>query len=252
MVNQQPSQIAYSLITTNNDAVVYLKMGELNESYSLLLEAVATLQKTIRDQPPTNITPSRYNFHWNDLTFSNANGVFESSEQSGLPFLFQRFITVDMPRRREIRSNRFCPSGLGSILHYNLALAAHLLGIQKAEFGKSYLQEAKGLYGMVFADVQHSSSRGSRRSSSSSSCCSMMMADHYDTALLIVLQMGIWNNQRCIYMDLGMEEQAANCSNRLRKLLLSTRASSNSLPEWRYFYLNLVTLEKQGCIAAAA
>ena len=234
MVKKRSSQIS-SLIDTNNDAIAYLKMGELNESYSLLLEAVATLQKTIRDQPPTNITPSRYNFHWNDLTFSNANGVFESSEQSGLPFLFQRFITVDMPRRREIRSNRFCPSGLGSILHYNLALAAHLLGIQKAEYGKSYLQEAKGFYDMVFDDVQ------SRR------CCA---ADN--TALLIVLQMGIWNNQRCIYMDLGMEEQAAKCLNRLRKLLIRTRASSRNLPGWRYFYLNLVTLEKQGSVAAAA
>jgi hypothetical protein len=38
-VNMKPNQKT-SLIATNNDAVVYLQMGELNESYSLLPEAV--------------------------------------------------------------------------------------------------------------------------------------------------------------------------------------------------------------------
>jgi hypothetical protein len=34
-----------------------------------------------------------------------------------------------------------------------------------------------------------------------------------------------------------------------RKLLMSTRASSNKLPGWKYFFLNLVTLEKQRSVA---
>ena len=233
MVNQQPSQIAYSLITTNNDAVVYLKMGELNESYSLLSEAVDTLQNMIRDEPPSfKSTHVRYNLHWDDLTYSNANYVFESSDQSGFPLLFQRCLTVNMPRKREIRANRLCPFGLFPVLHYNLALVAHLLGIKKAEHGNSYLREANRLYSMVSADVR------SRR-------CSW--ADY------TVLLMGIWNNQGCIYMESGMEEeQATQCLALLRKLLMSTRASRSQLPGWRYLYLNLVTLEKQRSVAAAA
>jgi tetratricopeptide (TPR) repeat protein len=230
MVKIQRNQTA-SLIAANNDAIAYLKMGDLNESYSLLSEAVATLQKLIREQPPKS-TPFRYNFQWNDLTYSIANSVLKSSEQSGLPFVFQKCITVDMPRKREIRANKLCPFGLCWVLHYNLALIAHLLGIEKAKSGKPYLQEAKRLYGMVCTYVQ------SRR-------CS---ADY----TVLVLLMGIWNNQGCIYMELDMEEQANTCLDRLRKLLMKTRASSNKLPGWRYFYLNLVTLEKKRLVAAAA
>jgi tetratricopeptide (TPR) repeat protein len=228
MGKNEPDQTA-SLIATNNDAIAYLKMGELNESYALLSEAVATLQTLIRNQPPKS-TPFRYNFRWNDLTHSIANYVLQSSEQSELSFLFQRCLTVDMPRKREIRANKLCPFGLCWILHYNLALVAHLLGIRKAESGKSYLQEAKGLYGMVYTYIK------SRR-------CS---ADY------IVLLMGIWNNQGAIYMELGMEEQANSCLDRLRSLLKSTSASRNKLPGWGYFYLNLITMEMQRTVAAAA
>jgi hypothetical protein len=90
MVTEQPNQTA-SLIATNNNAIVYLKMGELNESYSLLSEAVATQQKMIREPATPKSTPVlRYNFQWNDLAYSNANDVFESSDQeSGLPFSFK-------------------------------------------------------------------------------------------------------------------------------------------------------------------
>jgi hypothetical protein len=228
MVKGQSNQTA-SLIAINNDAVVYLKMGDLIESYSLLLEAVATLQIMIGEQPRRTVqsTPFRYKLQWNDLTQSNANHAFESSDQS---FLFQRCLTVDMPRKREFRANKLCPFGLCPILHYNLALVAHLIGIQKGEDGKSYLQEANRLYGMVSADVQ-------------SGRCS---AGH------TVLLMGIWNNQGCIYMELGMEEQATQRFDRLRKLLMSTRASRNQLPGWKDLYLNLVILEKQRLVAAAA
>jgi tetratricopeptide (TPR) repeat protein len=229
MVKKEPDQTA-SLIAINNDGIAYLKMGDLNESYSVLSEAVATLQKLIREQPPKS-TPFRYKIQCIDLTDAIANCVFKSSEQSSLPFLFQRGLMIDMPRKREIRAKKLCPFGLCWILHYNLALVAHLLGIQKAETGKLYLEEAKRLYGMVAAYVQ------SRR-------CS---ADYY-----IVLLMGIWNNRGCIFLELGMEEQATNCLDRLRTLLNRTRASRNQLPAWRYFYLNLVTLEKQRSVAAAA
>jgi hypothetical protein len=241
MVKNQPNQTA-SLIATNNDAISYLKMGELNEAYSLLSEAVATLfQNMTREQPPPppppppKSTTSRLNFQWTDLTYSIDNYIFKSSEPSdGLPFLFQKCLTVDMPRKREIRAkNKLCPSdGLWSILHYNLALVAHLIGIQKAEYGKSYLQEANRLYCMVSADLE------SRRCSADST--------------VVVLFMGIWNNRGCIYKELSMEEEATNCLDRLRKLLMSTRAFSNKFPGWRYFFLNLVTLEKQRSVAAAA
>jgi hypothetical protein len=236
MVKKQSNQTA-SLIATNNDAVVYLKMGELNESYSLLSEAVATLQKMIREQPPPpqSAPVLRYNFRWNDITCSNVNDVFESSDrESGLPFLFLKCLTVDKPRKREIRAHKLCPFGLCPILHYNLALVAHLLGIQKAEHGKSYLREANRLYGMVSADVLP------RRRSAGSSAAALLM--------------GIWNNQGCIYMELGMEEhQASQILDLLRKLLRSTRASSNhQLPGWRYMYLNLVIMKEQRSVAAAA
>jgi tetratricopeptide (TPR) repeat protein len=230
MVKKQSNQTAF-LITTNNDAIPYLMMGELNEACTLLSEAVATLQKIIREPaPPPESTPVRLKFQWNDLTFSNNNYVFESSEQSGLPFLFQKCLTVDMPRKREIRANKLCPFGLCPILHYNLALVAHLLGIQKAAYGKLYLQEANRLYGIVSADVQ------SRQ-------CS---------AGYTVLLMGIWNNQGCIYTELGMEEQAIQRFDLLRKLLMSTRASRHQLPGWSCLYLNLVILERLRSMAAAA
>jgi tetratricopeptide (TPR) repeat protein len=230
MVKEQPNQTA-SLISDNNDAVTYLQMGQLDESYSLLSEAVATLQNMIREQSPPQSSPVlRYNFRWIDLTHSNANHVFESSDQSSMPFLFQRCISVDMPRRREFRANTLCPFGLFPILHYNLALVAHFLGIQRAEYGKLYLQEADRLYGVVSADLPW------RRSS----------------ADCTVLLMGIWNNQGCIYMELGMEEQAIQRFDLLRKLLMSTRASINRLPGWRHFYLNLAILGTRRSVAAAA
>jgi tetratricopeptide (TPR) repeat protein len=228
MVKKQLNQTA-SLISDNNDAITYLKMGELNESYSLLSEAAATLQKIIREQP-TKSAPSRLKFQWNDLMYSNADYVFTSSNQTIVPFLFQRCLTVEMPRKREIRANKLCPFGLCSILRYNLALVAHLLGIQKDEHGKSYLQEAKLLYGMVSAYVQ------SRQ-------CS---------AAYTVLLMGIWNNQGCIYMELGMQKQANSCLDLLRRLLMSTKVSSKKFPGWRHFYLNLVILEQQRSVAVAA
>jgi hypothetical protein len=236
MVKEQPNQAA-SLIVKNNDAVIYLQMGELNESYSLLFEAVAILQDMIRERPPPpqSALVLRYNFRWQDITHSNANHIpFESSDQSdGLPFLFQRCLSVDMPRKRDIRAHKFCPFGLCHILHYNLALVAHLLGIQKDEDGKSYLQEANFLYGMVSADVQ------SRPSSAGFAATELLM--------------GIWNNQGCIYIELGMEEhQATYILDVLRKLLMGTGASSNQLPGWRYMYLNLVILEKQRSVLAAA
>jgi tetratricopeptide (TPR) repeat protein len=230
MVKQELDQQTAILIATNNVAIACLKMGELNESYSLLSEAIVALQKLILEQPPKSTT-FRYNFRWNDLTHSIANYVLKSSEQqSGLLFLFQKCLTVDMPRKREIRVNKLCPFGISWILHYNLALVAHLLGIRKAEYGKSYLQEAKRLYGIVSTLVQ---SRG-------------YSADY------AVLIMGIWNNQGCIYLELGMEEHATNCLDRLRILLKCTRPSRDRLRTWRFFYLNLVTLEKQRSVAAAA
>jgi tetratricopeptide (TPR) repeat protein len=232
MVKKQPNQTASLIIATNNDAIIYLQMGELNESYSLLSEAVTNLKKMIRKKPPKESTAFRPKFQWNDLTYSNANYAFKSSNQSVLPFLFQRCLTIDMPRKRESRANKLCPLSLCSILHYNLALVAHLLGVQKDECGgKSYLQEAKMLYGAVSAYVQ------SRRG------CS---ADY------TVLLMGIWNNQGYMYMELGMEEQATNCFDLLRRLLMRTRASGNKLPVWRYFFVNLVTLENRRSVAAAA
>jgi tetratricopeptide (TPR) repeat protein len=234
LVKEQQNQ-ATSIIAINNDAVYYFKIGELNESYSLLSEAIATLQNMIREQPPPNGTPVlRYSFRWNDLTYSNANYVFESSDQrSELPFLFQRCLTVDMPRKREIRAKKLCLLGLCPILHYNLALVAHILGIQKAEDGRSYLQEAYRLYGMVSADLR------SRRCSAGSA-----------TAVLL---MGIWNNQGCICIELGVEEhEATQILGLLRKLLMRKRESSNQLPGWRYLYLNLVIMEKQRSVAAAA
>jgi hypothetical protein len=236
MVKERSNQTA-SLIATNNNAIVYLKMGELNESYSLLSKAVATLQNVIREPAPApkSAPVLRYNFRWHNLAHSNANDEFDSTEQeSGLPFLFQRCLTVDMPRKQDIRANKLCPFGLCRILHYNLALVAHLLGIQKAEYGKSYLQEANRLYGMVSANIQ------SRRCLAGSNA---------------VLLMGIWNNQGCIYIALGMKEyQATHILDILRKLLMITGLSSrsNQLPGWRYLYLNLVILEKQGSVAAAA
>jgi tetratricopeptide (TPR) repeat protein len=229
MVKREPNQTA-SLITTNNDAIAYLQMGELNESYSLLSEAVTNLQKMIREQPPKESTAFRPKFQWNDLTYSNANYAFKSSDQRVLSFLFQRCLTIDMPRKREIRANKLCPFDLCSIINYNLALVAHLLGIQKDAYGKSYLQEAKMLYGTVSAYVQ------SRQ-------CSANYA---------VLLMGIWNNQGYMYMELGMEEQATNCFDLLRRLLMRTRASGNKLPVWRNFFVNLVTLENRRSVAAAA
>jgi hypothetical protein len=230
MVKKQPNETAF-LIASNNAAIAYLGMGALNESYAMLSDAVAALQKMIREPAPSpKSTPVRFHFRWRDLTFSNANYVFKSSVQSGLPFLFQRCLAVDLPRKRESRASKLCPFGLLPILHYNLALVAHLFGIQKGEYGKSYLQEARRLYGMVSADVQ------SRR-------CS---------AGYTVLLMGIWNNQGCIYTALGMEEQSTQRLDLLRKLLRSTRASSDQLPGWRFFYLNLVILEKQRSVAAAA
>jgi hypothetical protein len=237
MVQEQPNQTA-SLIATNNDAVIYLQMGQLDESYSLISEAVATLQNMIREhQPPTpeRSPVLRYNFRWIDFTaaYSNANDGFDSSDQESIPFLFQRCLTIDMPRRREIRANRLCPLGLFPILHYNLALVAHILGIQKAEYGKSYLQEANRLYGMVSAYVH------SRRFSADSAAA--------------VLLMGIWNNQGCIYIELGIEEhEATHILDVLHKLLMSTRASSNQLPGWRYLYLNLVIMKTQRSVPAAA
>jgi hypothetical protein len=237
MVKEQPIQTA-SLIATNNDAVIYLQMGQLDESYSLISEAVATLQNMIREhqRPTPERSPVlRYNFRWIDVTaYLNANDGFESSNQESIPFLFQRCLTIDMPRRREIRANRLCPLGRFPILHYNLALVAHILGIQKAEYGKSYLQEANRLYGLVSAYVH------SGRFSAGSAAA--------------VLLMGIWNNRGCIYIELGIEEhEATQILDVLRKLLMSTRASSNQqLPGWRYLYLNLVIMETQRTVPNAA
>jgi hypothetical protein len=49
MVKEPPKQSA-SLIVANKDAVIHIKMGELNEAHLLLSEAAASPQNVIREQ----------------------------------------------------------------------------------------------------------------------------------------------------------------------------------------------------------
>jgi hypothetical protein len=74
----------------------------MNHTLTTLGSRRSFAQDEIQEQPPKCTPFVDSNFRWNDLTYSNANYVFESSDQSGLFVSLSKIMsnTVDMPRKR--------------------------------------------------------------------------------------------------------------------------------------------------------
>jgi tetratricopeptide (TPR) repeat protein len=237
------------IVDLNNDSIAYLKLGEPQEAYRLLSEALDLLQESASLRQP-GVMPTRngYGFQWKDVGVgigstntclarnpkqqpsAAATGASADAETQGF-FLFRKGLSIQMPTKRELRREIFCPFGLLWALNYNLALTCHILAIGKDDSTRNNLfREALQLYDFVLSYLEQQK----------------------PTLHFTILLMGVLNNKGFIYQELGLTEDERCCFSVLKCLLESTQKTNGALGWWRHFHLNILSLEQQGNFAAAA
>jgi hypothetical protein len=135
--------------------------------------------------------------------------VLKSRQTGGLPFLFQDVWLCGRPREQSI--DKICHL-LG--LSFTTLLCWLIYRCQSGELA-SHVSQSESLYGMVSTYVQ---SRD----------------DALSISTTVALLMGI-SNLGCIYIDLGMEEQAIHRA--ITQAVDEHKASGNKLPGMEVFFL---------------
>ena len=242
------------IVDLNNDSISYLKWGEPEEAYKLLSEALDLLQLSSSTQKPGQgirmPTRNGYGFQWRDVgtaCFSTVDSTADprsdcaksstpppstcvDTESHGF-FLFHKGLSIQMPSKKDLRREVFCPFGLLWALNYNLALTCHMLALGRSGIPRqNLLREALQLYDFVLSYLQQ-----------------QRPSLHFT-----ILLMAILNNKMFLCQDLSMEEDERCCFSVLKSLIDSTKKTNASLSWWRHFYLNIFSLEQQGALAAAA
>ena len=232
-------------IPLNNDALVFLKIGELAEAYSLLNEASITLKKAIEDEGTVSPFPCcSYSskppcgsyFIYDDLSclVEKDNMGIPSSYQFGSSSLFLHGVLIDSDIPLGTQESSL--DRIWLIVNYNLAVAAHLLGIHlfasKKPAGRQYLERSYQLYKTVRRAIE--------------TCFFQNFG---------MLFMAVLNNQACICTDLGMIDHASIYWSKLSSQLdaISEESSKNSMIEHscNRFSLNLFIFRGVKSAAAA-
>jgi tetratricopeptide (TPR) repeat protein len=232
----------------NNDALVYIKIGETTEARSLLQEASSILQKVIhqQQQEQDSATPRQFHvdskdygryFKWQDLSSTLPTDDVSSTPISFSLFLQGLWINSGIP----LNALSTDPRGLATIwwvVHFNLALSCHLLGIQRfgSEPGVRNSQQACQLYKTMHLALDYAWPSSDFR---------------------MLLLAAVLNNKACIYSEFGMFELASHYWSRfstaLDTMMKNSRLASSTTGQLRiYFRLALNVSIFRGSIAAAA
>jgi tetratricopeptide (TPR) repeat protein len=233
----------------NNDALVYIKIGETTEAHSLLQEASSILQKAIRQQqeqdsaatrqPPVDSKDYGSYFKWQDLSSTIPTDDISSPIPYSL-FLQGLWINSGMPLNTVATDVR----GLATIwlvVQFNLALSCHLIGIQcfESELGMRNSQQACQLYNTIHLALD-------------SSWPSIPKSSDFRMLLLAAAL----NNKACIFSEFDMFELASRYWSRfstaLDTMIKNSLASSTTGQLRIYFRLALNVSIFRGSIAAAA
>jgi tetratricopeptide (TPR) repeat protein len=240
---KQSVTVVEQCIPLNNDALIYLEMGEVQESYKLLKEASSLLQRAIHAENTStsschSIKPFSGNYYkWKNLSYMAETFLDPSSAnlQIGSSCLF--FYALWIEQQIPLGTADSNLARIWLIVNYNLALATHLLAMQHLgkhpPRGMRYLQEADRLYKTVQQAIE--------------TCC----FQHFGMVALAVL-----NNQACMFTELGMRSQASSYWTRLCSELYSVSKESRMRNSTLYqqcqrFSLNLCIFRGTNTATAA-
>jgi hypothetical protein len=180
-------------VQLNNDALYYIKIGEIAEAHELLHEAESILQKMMiqqqRDIGTTcqfDVDYERY-FKWMDVSSVLATNDLSSPRSFSL-FLHGVWIDSGIPLSTVSTDER----GLASIwliVQFNFALSCHLLGIQRLSRSRSDVsnsQQVCQLYQMIQLALD--------------SWPIIPKSSEFGMLMLVA----VLNNQACIYSELDL------------------------------------------------
>jgi tetratricopeptide (TPR) repeat protein len=243
--SQENMQQLEECVHLNNDALVYIKIGETAEAYGLLQEASSILQKMIQHQQ-NNAAPIQSDvnygsyFKWKDISSTLPDDDSSSPRSFSL---FLQGLWIDSTISLSTVSNH--TRGLATmwlIVQFNFALSSHLLGIQRFAGSKSGLpnyQHACDLYQTIHLTLDSWP----------------IIPKNSDFGLLMLA--AVLNNQACIYSDFDLLDHASlywsRFSTALESMIKHSLGSSNTNIKLRiYFRLALNVSIFRGSIAAGA
>jgi hypothetical protein len=224
----------------NNDALIYLKMGLVNEARTLLTESISLLT-LVRQQehargriPPYKCQHTRYGYMWEDLEDAVANNVItQPSNQGNIPFVFLKGLDIIISESAEPCEVSTLPASLWAVANYNLALVSHIRGLQLGENGIRYIKQSYSLYKTV-ADA-------------------IIEGGLYQSPSFRLLHLGVVNNQACICHQSGLSTLASTHWTTLKAELDKTvrKWSCGSSSECRSIRMNIMIMERESLAAAA-
>jgi hypothetical protein len=224
----------------NNDALIYLKMGEANEARTLLTESISHLTFVRQQEEAHNrIAPykcqhTRCGYKWEDLEDAVTNNVItQSSNQGNIPFVFLKGLSIIISESAEPCEESILPSSLWAVVNYNLALVSHIYGLQLGENGRRYIEQSYSLYKTVGDAI--------------------IEGGLYQNPSFRLLHLGVVNNQACICHQSGLFTLASTHWTSLRAELDETvsKWSCGSTSECRSILMNIMILERDTQAAAA-
>jgi hypothetical protein len=249
---QDKTQQLEECVQLNNDALVYIKIGETTESHALLQEASSILQKAIQQQQQQDNaiirqfgvdSPKDYYgryFKWQDVSSTLSTDDVSSPKSFSL-FLQGLWIKSGMP----LNTVATDPRGLATIwlvVQFNLALSCHLLGIQRfgSKPGVRNSQQACQLYKTIHLALDDS-----------------WPIIPKSSGFGMLLLAAVLNNKACIYSEFEMLEPASRCwsifSTALDTVIKNSLGSNtNGQLQHIYFRLALNVSMFRGSVAAAA
>jgi hypothetical protein len=246
MTTGQASQnIIAECALLNNDALIYLKMGSVNEAHILLTECISLLT-LVREQEqahnrisPYRCQQIRCGYEWEDLEDAVAKNVItQPSNQGNIPFVFLKgldIIIIISESAAEPCEESILPSrSLWAVANYNLALISHIHGLQLGENGMRYIKQSYSLYKTVTDAI--------------------IEGGLYQCPSFRLLHLGVLNNQACICHQSGLSALASTHWTTLRAALAEAvrKWSCGSTPECRSIFMNMMIMERDTRIAAAA
>jgi hypothetical protein len=253
LINLKPTnalmmKLLRSMISTsielNNAAITYLdSLDKLAEAYLLLSEASANLKQVMHELqgfPTSYITHKKFQYQWQELLSpQNIGTIIKPSNQGSTPFLYLQALSIHDDHAEGAKDDEdddesnyaacvCCPCSISWVIHYNLALTAHLLGVYCGERGTVYLAEACRLYDTVRARVENEKS---------------------PSANFSILHMAVLNNKGCICKVYEMNDLVSDYIDKVQSILLTMKGTRSS--QLNHFLLNVMILKNQHLAAAA-
>jgi tetratricopeptide (TPR) repeat protein len=230
-------------IILNNNALLYLQMGNAFEACNLLTKASGLYLQMTDSGHRGNRHRTKHTEHqisWINLSAENNRGCSrrDNNECGSHPGLYNSGLTVAKcccQKKYSTEDARcvscmddscMCPCVLSPVIWYNLGLTCQILGTEvggsTTQEGIFYLSRSRYLYDKVV------------------NICSKGLVQ--ETKGLSTLLMAALNNQACISYEMGSYEEYYTAMRRLRCTLHSTYGAARR-PAWAVFYTNTLMLE---------